>query len=324
MEKEEIAAVKKCILSLLLALALSASAFAMEIPTSTVVQNLNGSQQLIKTYTLPPDADPQKLVEAPFTLEGYTYTFADIVKAENLVEEKKSHTETVQLETATDDLSEILDQLAPTMEYDDGHYAGTLSLDHTSVRTEASGYTTKSRTVSTTKTIGPVDRNDMSYVPATAVKDGVTLNLTGVDWQIIGTDVVGSSLAPTTYQAVASYSGKSYYKAATGYMTTANYVGEVSHDGVESITYQVTYIGEEIAGDASRVLEDGDIPAAAGPRSALKETVIPALPYVTGGLAVTAIIALAIMLMRSRRELRLLQEPEDDLETEHETEEHES
>ena len=38
---------KKCILSLLLALALSASAFAMEIPTDTVVQNLNGSQQLI-------------------------------------------------------------------------------------------------------------------------------------------------------------------------------------------------------------------------------------------------------------------------------------
>ena len=47
MEEEEIAAVKKCILCLLLALALSVNAFAMEIPTDTVVQNLNGSQQLI-------------------------------------------------------------------------------------------------------------------------------------------------------------------------------------------------------------------------------------------------------------------------------------
>jgi hypothetical protein len=54
MAKEETAVVKKCILSLLLALALSVSAFAMEIPTDTVAQNLNGSQQLIKTYTLPP------------------------------------------------------------------------------------------------------------------------------------------------------------------------------------------------------------------------------------------------------------------------------
>ena len=78
--EEETEAVKKCILSLLLVLALSTGAFAMEIPTDTVVQNLNGSQQLIKTYTLLPDADPQALIEAPFELEGYAYTFADIVK----------------------------------------------------------------------------------------------------------------------------------------------------------------------------------------------------------------------------------------------------
>ena len=38
--EEETEAVKKCILSLLLALALSASAFAMEIPTNTVVQKI--------------------------------------------------------------------------------------------------------------------------------------------------------------------------------------------------------------------------------------------------------------------------------------------
>ncbi len=171
MEKEETAAVKKCILSLLLALALSASAFAMEIPTNTVVQNLNGSQQLIKTYTLSPDADPQKLIEEPFELEGYAYAFADIVKTENHVADTDRHTETVTLETSTNELASILEQLLPVMEYDDGLYSGTLSLDHTSIRTEASGYTTKSRKISTTKTIGPVDRNDMSYVPATTVKD---------------------------------------------------------------------------------------------------------------------------------------------------------
>ena len=262
---------KKFFMCLLLALTLTTSAAALEVPTDTVVQNLNGSQQLIKTYVLSPDTDPQGLIEEPFEQEGYLYTFADIVKEDNHVSDVLYHRETVTVETGTDDLSKILEQLKPAVDYDDGVYKGALALDHTSIHTEASGYETRSSTVTATKTIGPVDRNDMSYVPATAVKDGVTLNLTGVDWQIIGTDVVGSSLAPTTYQAVASYSGKSYYKAATGYMTTANYVGEVSHDGVESITYQVTYIGEEIAG-----------------------------------------------------EVQLLQEPEDDPETEHEMEEHES
>ena len=53
---------KKAILCIALTAALSTSAFALEVPSETVVQNLNGSQQVIKTYTLPPEGDPQELI----------------------------------------------------------------------------------------------------------------------------------------------------------------------------------------------------------------------------------------------------------------------
>ena len=203
------------LLALAVVMILPTNAFAMEVPTETVVQNLNGSQQVVKTYTISPEADPQDLVEEPFELEGYLYTFADIVKVENHVEDSRQQTETVTVETAKNDLSVILEQLTPTLEYDDGLYSGTLSLDHTSLHTEAAGYTSRSSTLSETKTIGPLDRNDMSYVPATTVKNGVTLNLSNVDWQVIGTELVGDALTPSSYQAVATYTGKSYYSAAT-------------------------------------------------------------------------------------------------------------
>ena len=64
---------KKCVslISLALALSMYTGAFAMEVPTDTVVQNLNGSQQVIKTFTVAPDEDPQTLIEEPFELEGY-------------------------------------------------------------------------------------------------------------------------------------------------------------------------------------------------------------------------------------------------------------
>ena len=39
---------KKAILCVLLTLSMSVSAFALEVPSDTVVQNLNGSQQVIK------------------------------------------------------------------------------------------------------------------------------------------------------------------------------------------------------------------------------------------------------------------------------------
>lgn len=299
---------KRLLTCLLLAMALATGACAMEVPTSTVVQNLNGSQQLIKTYVLPPDADPQELIEEPFEQEGYRYTFADIVKENNHVSNTTYHRETVKVETGTNDLSKILAQLEPTIDYDDGVYKGTLALDHTSIRTEASGYETRSSTVTATRTIGPVDRNDMSYVPATTVKDGVTLSLSGVDWQVTGTDLVGDALAPASYQAVATYSGKSYYKAATGYVTTADYTGEISRDGVESVTYKVMYLGEK--GGLIEV-----------PAKHIGNTLPGWVPYVIGGLGLLAVVILAVMLLRSRSEMRALREDAPDEHDEEEDEE---
>ena len=163
---------KRVISCVLLMLVLTSNAFALEVPTDTVVQNLNGSQQAIKTFTVSPEQDPAALIEEPFELEGYLYTFADIVKSENPVEEKRIHTEVITVETTKDDLALILEQLKPTIEYDDGRFQGTLALDHTSLNTVAAGYATKNYTVTETKTIGQLDRNDMSYVPATTIKNG--------------------------------------------------------------------------------------------------------------------------------------------------------
>ena len=91
---------KKCVsfISLALAFAMSTGAFAMEVPTDTVVQNLNGSQQVIKTFTVAPAEDPQTLIEEPFELEGYLYTFKDITKVENLIDDTKRYTEVVTVE----------------------------------------------------------------------------------------------------------------------------------------------------------------------------------------------------------------------------------
>lgn len=108
---------KRLLACLLLTAALVTNACALEVPTDTTIQNLNGSQQLIKTYTLPPGADPQQLIEEPFDQEGWHYTFADIVKEENQVSDRKYHTETVTLETDTKDLGKILEQLDTILPY---------------------------------------------------------------------------------------------------------------------------------------------------------------------------------------------------------------
>ena len=157
--------------------------------------------------------------------------------------EKEHHTETVTADTEKSDLSVVLKALSPSIEYDDGEFRGTLYLDHSTISTVASGYTTKSYTVSTTKEIDNLDTNDMAYVPDTTTKNGVTVQLQSVDWQVQGTSLVDDILVPAQYKAVATYAGRASYRAATGYVTTAKYIGDIVAEGIESVTYTVTYTG---------------------------------------------------------------------------------
>ena len=234
---------KSLAMALLLILAMTTSAFASEVPDSLVVENLNGQQRMVKTYELPPGTYPEVLKEPSFEYDGFTYTWAYTTKEEHPFLETKDVTETVTVETGKKDLNTVLEQLAPSIPYDDGEFSGELALDHTTISTEAAGYTTKSGKVTATKTIGPLDRNDMSYVPATTVKDGRTLTLANVEWQVIGTDLVGDVLAPSSYQV------------ATGYVSTAEYKGTVTASGVDTITYTVVYVGTEIVPETPQPTE---------------------------------------------------------------------
>ena len=247
--------IKHLALSVLLVLSLMTTALAAEVPVNLVVENLNGQQRIVKTYELPPGTDPETLKEPSFEYDGFTYTWAYTTKDEHAFLETKDVVETVTVETAKKDLNTVLEQLKPSIPYDDGEFSGELALDHTTITTEAAGYTTKSGKVTATKTIGPLDRNDMSYVPATTVKDGRTLNLVNVEWQVIGTDLTGDVLAPSSYQAIATYSASTSYQVATGYVSTAEYKGTVTASGVDTITYTVVYVGTEIVPETPQPTE---------------------------------------------------------------------
>ena len=229
--------ISTCI-ALMVSAACSISAFAMEVPTNTTIQDLNGVRQYIKIYTVAPDTDPQSLIDDVFEYDGYTYTYSSMTKEEQSYSEKEHHTETVTADTEKSDLSVVLKALSPSIEYDDGEFRGTLYLDHSTISTVASGYTTKSYTVSTTKEIDNLDTNDMAYVPDTTTKNGVTVQLQSVDWQVQGTSLVDDILVPAQYKAVATYAGRASYRAATGYVTTAKYIGDIVAEGIESVTYK--------------------------------------------------------------------------------------
>ena len=301
-------------IALVLAAMLTIHALAMAVPTDTLVQNLNGVQQYIKTYTVPPDTDPGSLIEEPFDYDGYTYTYSSITKQENLFTDELQKTEVVTVMTEKKDVDKVLAAFNPTMEYDDGRYTGTLNLDHTTIKTEAAGFETRSYTVSATKEYGNLDSNDMAYVPNTTVKDGITIPLSSVDWQVQSTVLVGDVLVPATYKAVAYYSGRAYYSAATGYISTAEYKGTVVCSEVRDITYVVTYVGTPIAIPTETPVQKEDTDVLPTPEVTERAQIADPpertdrgiLPYVVGGAVLLAVLGgttgVVVHSVRKRRE----------------------
>lgn len=248
---ERVKTMKKRITSLMLILVVAVSmtmgaSATSYIPDDVTYQNLNGQQLAIKTYTLLPDQDPSDLYEDDFEYDGFLYSMSDIVKEEQRYQEENAHTEVVTVTTASKNLEDILAELKPTIEYDDGVSSGTLSLDHSTLKTEAAGYKRSSYTVTATKNYTGLDRNDSSYIDKTVEKNGRTLSLSNVTWSVESTALVGDELVPATYSAVATYSGSASSTVATGYITTAEYKGTVVSSGISSILYTVTYLGTKI------------------------------------------------------------------------------
>ena len=232
-------------LSLCMSLGVSASA-ASYVADDINYQNLNGQQQAIMVYTLLPDQQPEDLIEQDFEYDGYLYAYSGMTKQEQTFNEEKLHTETITVNTGSKDLKDILAELKPTIEFDDGTAQGILALDLETIKTEAAGFKTSSYTVTATKNFTGLASNDSSLIDPTAVKNGRTLSLSNITWSVESTALVGDALVPATYSAVATYSGTASSTVATGYITTAEYTGKVTASGISSIKYTVTYIGTPI------------------------------------------------------------------------------
>ncbi len=240
---------RKYIATLLCALLVTcqgATAMAAYIPTDVIRDDNDGKYTITKIYTLPTNDDPEQLIEEPFEQDGLTYSYYEIVKEDQSLTTTKNHEELVSVSTESKDIEDLLPLFAPSMTFEEDGYSGTLYLDHTSISAEATGYSSRSYQVTETKEIGPLTRNDPSYVPSTTIKDGRTLSLVSVDWSVQGTSLVGDTLIPSSYMATAYYSTTVSYSAADGYTATARYTGELTENKIDQVTYTVVYQGTPI------------------------------------------------------------------------------
>ena len=209
-------------------------------------KQIEGSIFLTKVYEVAEDFDPSALVENGYEKDGYLFAYHKTDKKINENKQTKELSESIAIETATDNKEGILNRLPQTIEYNKEDFTGVLSLEHNSIATEVAAYKTQNTTLSTVREYTELMAADNSYIPQTAEKEGQTLQLTDVNWAVMGTGLSGDTLVPTEYKATATYSKTISDKVPSSYVTTAIYTGTVSKPEPTTITYTLTYVGTPI------------------------------------------------------------------------------
>lgn len=191
-----------------------------------------------KTYYLSKAEDPRAISTESFERGGQSYRFLELLEEEQRRTETKEHIETVTLESQTKDLAVILKKLKPQLEIltEDG-YSGVLTPDYPGIRIEEAGYQTSSRKIQTTRTYPNLSGADVALLPKTVEEEGRTLSLDTLRWQ----EEPQKGGEASRYTAIASYTGTSVSKYATGYLVTVDYKGEVTKTDGDTIVYTAVF-----------------------------------------------------------------------------------
>lgn len=219
-----------------------------ELFPADVQTTINGdTRQIIKTYVLTAGQSPAQIPRDSFERDGCIYDLTDITEKRNSGMDTRSHTETVEINTNTSDLNEIMSQLSPTIEHQsvDG-YEGILNLDLSSVNCKTAGYKNSSYTVTATREYSNLSTNDLSLIPKTITDNGRTLQLDDVSWEDQTYTAVDYDEIPASYRAVAKYTGTASKSVVTGYVTTAKYSGEIVKMITGDTVYTAYFTGSEI------------------------------------------------------------------------------
>jgi len=243
----------------------------------TVIEG--NTRKIVKTYILTAGQNPDNIPRESFTRDGWQYTLTDITEKRTSRTDTRSHTETVEINTDANDLNDIIILLAATLEYqsEDG-YCGILTLDLSSVNCEAAGHMNSSYTVTAMREYPHLSTNDLSLIPKTITDNGRTLTLDDVSWEVQHYINVDYEDIPDSFRAVAKYTVQASRSVVTGYITTADYIGEVEKTVTGDTVYTAYFDGREINPVPKQTEPPTTIPTTTAPSTTEPSTEPPTTP----------------------------------------------
>lgn len=219
--------------------------YCADYPSEVHHYERNHKLVIEQIYELNHDQEPSDQICEDFAQDGYFYTLESITKNTDFIVDKQEYRETFTVESKSKNIGDIMPLLAKTKAVTtaDG-YSGILNLDESSIKVEAKGYKSGSKTVRASRTYPNLLNADLAYIPKSITENGTELELADVHWQRDLTYNPDDYAVGERYLAEAVYQGTKKYSYVTGYTVTAEYKGEVTKETAQKDIYTLTFMGE--------------------------------------------------------------------------------
>lgn len=178
-------------------------------------------------------------------IDGIKYKYTDYTAEGGNVTETIDINTTKTILSNTNNKVKIIEQLGDTIKYEEDRYVGeyTLNTDTLKIKTNYNGF--REELIEKTINYTNLEKNDLNYIPKQTTKDGLTLDLLSVDWQVESTKMIGEYEVANTYTAKCYYATKQRVNYPNTYTVTAEYFGTATKTEENPITYVIQYEKEE-------------------------------------------------------------------------------
>lgn len=173
---------------------------------------------------------------------------------------------TKKITSKTKNLDSIINQLETTISYDENGYVGEyiLNTDNIQIKTNYNGF--REDLIEETINYNGLSRNDLDFLPKQTIKDGITLDLLNIEWEVETTKKIGEYEVADVYTAKCYYAGKQRIDYPNTYSVTAEYTGTATKEIEAPYTYKLKYnkVPDPIPEVIEEKKEDNILPVVGG------------------------------------------------------------
>ena len=238
------------------------------------------SNYCYKTYQIQEEEEKLflEMLEKEITVGEQKYKYINYDKSGGNVETIIDISQEKTILSKTKNIDNIIEQLGETIKYEENGFVGeyTLNPNTLKITTNENGF--REVLIEKTITYTNLEKNDLSFIPKETQKNGLTLNLLNVEWEVETTKEIGSYIVPNTYIGKGYYATKQRIDYPDTYTVTGEYFGTATKIEENPISITVKY--EKIVEDDKE--EINILPVAGG----ISGILVIVLLFFTGNITV--------------------------------------